>query len=132
MEPKEFKLQCGDQADWRKFRRWLRKEVLVKGPKREIPFDIEIKDKYAGEIDLCEGTYDKVGVVRTDMAVYKWDYTYFMSPEDVAKLKEKPEPLVAPKSFDLSKAERVYFTIDDLRRREEEKENERAREQAKI
>lgn len=26
-EPKEFKLSCDDQADWRKFKKWLRKTV---------------------------------------------------------------------------------------------------------
>lgn len=27
MEPKEFRVSCQDQADWRKFRIWLRKAI---------------------------------------------------------------------------------------------------------
>ena len=36
------------------------------------------------------GDYEKVGKVNTDMAIFKWDYTYFMSKDDVKKIKEKP------------------------------------------
>jgi len=34
-----------------------------------------------------------------------------------------PEPLVVPKSFDLSKAERVYITKEELKRREMEEQD---------
>lgn len=26
-EPKEFKLACDDQSDWKKFKRWLKREL---------------------------------------------------------------------------------------------------------
>ena len=47
-----------------------------------------------------------------------------MTPEELKKLnKEKiPEKLLPPKSFDFSKAERVFITKEELKRRELEQE----------
>ena len=59
------------------------------------------------------------------MAVFKWDYIHFMSKDEVKKLKEKPEPLIIPKSFYFSKAERVIITKEELKRREQELEQEK-------
>lgn len=82
-----------------------------------------MEEKYAAEIDICLGNYDEVGKVNhTDIGVFKYDFTYFMSPEEVKKLSEekRPEPLKIPKAFDLSKAERVFITKEELKRRAEE------------
>jgi hypothetical protein len=61
-----------------------------------------------------------VGKVNTNIAVFNYDYTYFMSAEDQKKLKgDKAVPkLVAPKALDLSKAERVFITKEELKQRE--------------
>jgi hypothetical protein len=56
--------------------------------------------------------------VNTKIGVYNWDYTFFMKPDELKKLKEKPEKLVPPKSFDFSKAERVFITKEELKQRE--------------
>lgn len=51
-----------------------------------------------------------------------------MDKEEVKKLKEKPEPLIPPKSFDFSKAERVVITKEDLKRKEQELEQQKLKE----
>lgn len=61
----------------------------------------------------------------TEIAAFKWDYTYFMDKEEMKKLKEKPEPLIPPMSFDFSKAERVVITKEDLKKKEQELEQEK-------
>lgn len=60
--------------------------------------------------------------MNTDIAVFKWDFTHFMNDDDLKKLKERPEPLIPPKSFDFSRAERVIITKEDLKKREQELE----------
>jgi len=63
-------------------------------------------------------------VNHTDIAVFKYDFTYFMSADELKKLPKDrlPEPLEIPKSFDLSKAERVFITKEELKRRELEEQ----------
>lgn len=46
-----------------------------------------------------------------------------MDKEEIKKLKEKPEPIVAPKGFDFAKAERVIITKEEIKRREQEKQS---------
>jgi hypothetical protein len=57
-------------------------------------------------------------VNHTDIAIFKWDFTYFMTEEEKKKHKELPEKLVPPKAFDLSKAERVIITKEEIKMRE--------------
>ena len=67
-----------------------------------------------------------MGKINTDFAVFKWDFTYFMGKEELAKFKgDKPEKLVPPKSFDLSSAERVIITKEELKQKELEIEQEK-------
>jgi hypothetical protein len=120
-EPKEFKLYCQDQADFRKFRVWLRKQIAdSKGSAKT--YDQVAAEKFASEVDISVGdNYDLKGIVNTNIAVFNWDYTYFMSPEDLKKLKgdkAPPAKLVPPKSFDLATAERVVITKEELKQRE--------------
>ena len=119
MEPKEFRLSYTEYADWRKFKTWMRK-VLNEVAEKNTAYDDEALQKFGKEIDLCLGDYDEIGKVNTDIAALKWDYTYFMSEEELKKLKEKPEPIKIPKGFDYSKAERVIITKEDIKRREQE------------
>lgn len=62
----------------------------------------------------------------TDIAVFKYDFTYFMTDEDLKKLsKDKlPEPIAPAKAFDLSKAERVHITKEEIKRREMEQQEQ--------
>lgn len=57
-----------------------------------------------------------------DIAVFKYDFTMFMTPEEIQKLpkEQQLEPLVPAKSLDFSKAERVYITREEIIRREQE------------
>jgi hypothetical protein len=80
-------------------------------------------------VDVCVGgeeDYKKVGKVNTDMAAYKWDFTYFMTKEELEKYKgEKPQKLIPPKCFDSTNAERVIITKEELKQREMEIEQEK-------
>jgi hypothetical protein len=60
------------------------------------------------------------------MAVFNYDFTYFMSKDELKAYKgEKPTKLAPPKMFDLSKAERVFINKEDIKLREMEKEANR-------
>ena len=78
----------------------MKKTVLESADKE--PFSDRIKRKFENELDICTGDYDKVGKVNTEPVVYKYDFTHFMTEEDLKKYKgTKPEPLVRPVGFDL-------------------------------
>jgi hypothetical protein len=117
-------LRCTDEADWRRFKVWLKRQLREAMKEEFVPFDVQIKKKYEKEVDICVGKYEEVGKVKTEFAAYKYDFTYFMTPEEISKHKELPTPLVAPKSFDISKAERVIITKEDLKQRELDEEQE--------
>lgn len=93
------------QSEWRKFRRWLKKQLL------NIPeksFEQIANEKYGDEIGISFGEWDKKAVFCYDMAVLNYDWTYHMTAEELKGFKgELPEKFVVPKMFDLSKAERV-------------------------
>ena len=83
-------------------------------------YDKEAFAKFDDEIDICLGEFDKKGKINSNIAVFNYDFTFFMSPEELKKFpKEKlPAKITAPKSFDLSLAERVVITKEELKRRE--------------
>lgn len=123
-EPKEFKLSCQSQGDFRKFRVWLRKvlkEVADQGAACK-PYSDRAAETFGHEVDICLGTnYEEVGKVNTDIAIFKYDFTYFLPPDELKKLKgdrAPPPKAVAPKSFDLTTAERVVITKEELKQRE--------------
>jgi len=118
----ELRLVCDDQADHRKFRRWLRQKV-AEAPDLEQSYDDRVRAKYDPEIDLCHGEWDKPGVINTKMAVHHWDFTDYMTEEERKAYKgELPETVVPPKMFDLSKAERVALSKEELKLKEMEEE----------
>jgi len=80
--------------------------------------------KFSKEFDICLGDFNEKGVVAKEFASVNMDFTYFMSAEDLKKFpKDKlPEPITFPKYFDLSKAERVYITQEEVLRRVEEEQ----------
>jgi len=57
-DPVEFRLIAGEQADWRKFRRWLRKH-LQKIEESEFDYDKEALAKWEPELDICLGDFNK-------------------------------------------------------------------------
>lgn len=118
-EPQEFRLSCQDQADFRKFRVWVRKvlaEVADKG-KDYKPYAEQAAEKFGSEIDICLGKFEEKGKVNNDIAIFKYDYSYFMTADEIKK-KGLPNKLVAPKAFDLAQAERVVITKEELKQRE--------------
>lgn len=78
-------------------------------------------------MDICLGDWEEKGVVNHEMAVYKWDATYFMTEKEIKALpEERRQPLkVPPKSFDLSKAERVIINKKDLKVQELQAQQEK-------
>lgn len=100
---------------------WLRKQ-LKEVSTQQKSYDEQAAERFGSEVDICLGdNYEQVGKVNTDMAVFKYDFTYFMSPDEIKKLKgdkAPPPKLKAPKAFDLSKAERVVITKEELKQRE--------------
>lgn len=52
--------------------------------------------------------------LETECAAEKFIYTDFMTPEEIKELKTKPQLPKLPKYFDLSKAERVVITQEDI------------------
>ena len=58
------------------------------------------------------------------MAVHKYDFTYFMSKEELKAFKgEIPGKLQPPKMFDLSQAERVKIDREQLKKELEEEKH---------
>jgi hypothetical protein len=86
---------------------------------KEKGFDEEAAERFGSEVDICIGNdYEAKGKVNTDIAIFKYDFTYFMSPDELKKLKEKPAKVLPPKAFDFSNAERVVITKEELKQRE--------------
>ena len=81
-----------------------------------------VLDKYRKEFDISSGDFNEKGVVNHDVAIFKYDWTYFLTEDELKKLPQDkiPEKLVPPTAFDFSKAERVYMTREELLRREQE------------
>ena len=90
--------------------------MLAESTNAPKSFDQEAADRFGAEVDICVGNdFSAKGKVNTDIAIFKYDYTFFMSPEEVKKLKEKPAKLVPPKAFDFTNAERVVITKEELK-----------------
>lgn len=119
-EPMPFRFVCDDYAQWRKFLRWIRKEVAAR-ERLGGAFEDEIEARFGSEFDISHGEWEHVGVINhDDIAVFKYDYTYHLNEAELKALKEKPEPIVRPIMFDLAQAERVFVDKDEIKRQEEE------------
>lgn len=116
---------ASEQADWRKFKRWLRRH-LSKVEGNDFDFDKDALEKHA-DLDICLGDFDKKGVVNTDMAIFKWNNSIFMTEEEIKKTPEdkRAKPLTPVHQFDLSKAERVIVNKSDLKVQEIQAEQEK-------
>ena len=81
------------------------------------------------ELDICLGDFDEKGVVNhTQIACFKWDFTDFMTPSQLAEYQKKAQKefdekkgdgpiqrLNMPEMFDLENAVRVYTTKEQLK-----------------
>jgi len=124
-EPKEFRLLASEQADWRKFKRWIRSHLRsIEGT--DFDYDKIAMEKY-GNVGICLGDYDEKSEINTDMAVFKWNNTMFLSEEELKKVPEDklPKPLVPPTMPDLSTCERVFIDKNDLKVNEIQAEQEK-------
>ena len=102
---------------------WIRKVIKDMEEKGETSksYETQAAERFGEEIDICLGDYEKPGKINTEIAIFKWDYTYFMSPDEIKKLKgdKAPPPKAVPaKAFDLTTAERVIITKEELKQRE--------------
>jgi len=68
-------------------------------------------------MDICIGEYEATGMIHNKIAIFNYDHSFFMTPEEIKK-KGVPAKLIAPKAFDLSQAERVVITKEELKQRE--------------
>ena len=76
---------------------------------------------------MCLGDFNEKSKPNSDMAVYKFDWTDFMTPEEVKEQTEEVlTPLIKPKHFDLKKAKRVIVTREEIKMRELAEEAERS------
>ena len=67
--PIEFRLLAGEQADWRKFKRWLNRHLSsIEGS--NFDYDTECMAKHESTLDICMGDFDKKDAVNTEMAVF--------------------------------------------------------------
>lgn len=116
-QPRPFRVIASEQAEWRKFKRWLKKHLEKIEATPDFDYDKAALDLHEPDLDICLGDWDEKGVVNHEMAIYKWDSTYFLSEKEIAALpEERRQPLkVPPKSFDLAKAERIVVNKADLK-----------------
>ena len=92
----------------------------------EQSFDQRVLEKYQDQIDICHGNYDEKLTPNSDMAVYKLDWTHFMTPEEVKKQAEELKPLQKAKYLDPAKSKRIKITREDIKMAEMMKEAETA------
>lgn len=82
----------------------------------DFDYDKEALEKFTPEIDICLGDYDKKGVINTNMAIFAWDNSVFMTEEEYKDLPAEKKVKVHPaKMFDLSKAERVIIKKEEMK-----------------
>ena len=87
-------------------------------------YDEMVAEKYKQDVHICNGNYDEPAKFETKMAVHKYDFTYFMSKEELKAFKgDVPGKLQSPKMFDLSQAERVTVDREQLKKALEEEKH---------
>lgn len=121
-ELQPLKLAIDDQADHRKFRKWLRRQLTAITDQTKSHKEIN-EPKFSHEVGISHGVWDEKAVFCHEMAAFNYDWTYHMTEEELKAYKEElPEKLVIPKMFDLKKAERVFTNKDEIKLAEMEKE----------
>ena len=85
-EPKPFRLMASEYAEWRTFKRWLRRHLSEIEANPDYNYDKEARGKYESNLDICLGDFDKKAVINTDMAIFKWNNKIFMSESEIKDL----------------------------------------------
>ena len=55
-EPVPFKLLADDQAQWRKFRKWLKK-TIAESEETKFDYEKDAEKRFGSEVDICLGNY---------------------------------------------------------------------------
>ena len=72
-EPQSFRLLACEQADWKKFKKWLLRHLRQIETQPDYDYDKAALDAFKDKIDFCVGDWEEKGVVNTDMAIFKYD-----------------------------------------------------------
>lgn len=121
-EPKPFRFVADDKAEWRKFVRWLRKEIEHR-EKIGGSYEQDALDKFGHEFDISHGEWDVKGKVNHDnIAVLQYDWTHHLTKAELKAVKKEdlPEPFESPKMPDLSAVERIFVDKDEIKQEMEE------------
>ena len=102
-------MMANDQAEWRKFRKWLFRHLKTIEAQNDFDYDKVATEKFSHLLDICLGDYEEKGIVNHEMAAFKWDYTIFMDEKEIEQLTEeqRPKAVKPPKMIDLEKAQRI-------------------------
>mmetsp|Transcript_6808 Transcript_6808/g.11473 ORF Transcript_6808/g.11473 Transcript_6808/m.11473 type:complete len:432 (+) Transcript_6808:297-1592(+) len=127
-EPREFRMISNPYSEWKRFRKWFKRELLKVEDDPSYDYDKMALAKYEADMDVCLLDYDKKGEVHTDVAVYKWNYHNLMTEEEIKNMSddlrlETPEPPKCPADF--SKVQRHILDKDALAIKEMQAEQER-------
>jgi hypothetical protein len=95
-EPKPFRLLASDQADVRKFKRWLRYHLAKVEADPSFDYDKEALSKFEPGLDICLGDYDKKEEINTDMAIFKWNNQMYMTEKEIKDLPEEKKTMKQP------------------------------------
>ena len=113
-----MEIDADEYSDVRRFKRWFR-AMMKQGLESEESAQERILAKYGDKVDICHADFNEKGVINTDMACHKLDASQFMTEEEYKEYPHGPVTLtVAPKMFDLTKAERVTTSKEDLNLKE--------------
>jgi hypothetical protein len=115
-EPKLFKIQYSMHSDIKSFKRKLKKYLAEIEANPDYDFDKICSEKYKHEIDICTGDFNEQGVVNhSDIAAFKYDWTYHLTDKELKELKKRPYRPIPPDPIDFTKAERHYVKKTDLK-----------------
>jgi len=90
-EPMPFRLIADDQSQWRRFRRWLLIEIK-KAQERTESYEEMALRKHKDELDICQGHFDEKGKVNHEsIACFKWDFTDFMTQQQLKDYKVRAQ-----------------------------------------
>lgn len=121
-EPKPFRFIADDKGEWRKFVRYLRKDI----ERRETmggSYEEESLEKFGHEFDISHGEWEKQGKINSDnIAVLHYDWTHHLTKAELKAIKKEdlPEQFTSPVMPDLSQAERIFVDKDEIKQEMEE------------
>lgn len=127
-EPQAFQLAADDQADWRKFRRWLAMQLRKMEPEDKSFYEIN-NPKFEKEVNMHHGDWNQEATFCHDVLAHNYDFTFHMTPEELKAYKGPvPEKVEIPFQFDLEKAKRVIIDKDAVKLEQMERESAKLKE----